>query len=66
MTLENYNETFRVPYDDLVSLYGAERVNREIDLELESKEIAKNRFLSSLAKRAAEGAIAEIDRKSVV
>ena len=60
MTLENYNETFRVPYDDLVALYGTERVNREIDLELESKEIAKNRFLSSLSKRAAEGAIAEI------
>lgn len=52
--MDNLKDTIRCSYDDLVKLYGEQRVNREIELELESKEIAKNRFLSSLNKHASE------------
>lgn len=44
-----------VSYDDLVSLYGKSRVNREIDIEMESKELAKNKFLNELYKKTESG-----------
>lgn len=37
-----------VNYDSLVSKYGESLVNQEIDLELESKQLAKERFLHDL------------------
>ena len=37
-----------VDYDSLVRKYGESLVNAEIDLELESKQLAKERFLHDL------------------
>lgn len=47
-TTNQDKQQLRVSYDSLVYLYGERRVNREIDLELESKELAKNKFLHDL------------------
>lgn len=44
-------------YDDLCLRYGKARVDREIDLELESKEDAFNRYMSNRNKAIREGTL---------
>lgn len=60
--MDNLKNTLRVgtDYDSLVSKYGEALVNTEIDLELESKELAKNHFLNNLYKRASEHELASM------
>lgn len=43
---EELGEEIRVTYQDLVNVYGKEQVDKEIDLELSSKEEAYNSFMS--------------------
>ena len=47
--LSKFNTTDQ-DYQDLVSLYGLERVEREFNLELESQQLAQEEFINRLYK----------------
>lgn len=53
-------------YDDLCLKYGKTRVDREIDLEFESKELAYNSFMANLNKKTSEGNITEVGTSKVI
>ena len=53
-------------YDELCLKYGKARVDREIEIELESKEDAFNRFMSNRNKAAKDGTLGTIGASKVL
>lgn len=58
-------ETFD-DYDQLVDLYGRDRVDREIDIELSSKEDAFNSFMANRNKAIEDGALSAMGASKVL
>lgn len=63
--LDKFNLTDQL-YDDLCLTYGKHRVDREISLELESKENAFNSFMSKRSKAIESGALPTLGATKVL